>query len=278
MKLTYYCPSMFLLVFLTACSGLFPVQTPTPTPVSVTETPTATIVWFPPTVTPTLFITPTILATPEQRPGLGDLLFTDTFDQPALWNTSVTTWATASVARNRLILSISGQGPVSIISLRSQPTLENFYAEASVKLSLCESKDQFGMIFRAAPGDNFYRFVVGCDGQTRLERTISGTNSPLLDWLPSGDAPIAAPADVTLGVWVVGDEMRFFLNDHFQFTVHDPILHAGTLGFFAYAGGADPITVSFMDLSVYAVSYVSHTPSPIPSITPTPSQTPEPEG
>ncbi len=276
MKLTYYCRVMLLLVFLTACSGIFPAQPPTPTPISGTETPTATIVWFPATVTPTTFLTPTILATPEHRPGLGDLLFTDTFDKPSLWTTSVTTWATASVARNRLILSISGQGPVSIISLRSQPTLGDFYAEVSVKLSLCESRDQFGMIFRAAPGDNYYRFVIGCDGQTRLERSLSGSNSPLLDWLPSGDAPIAAPADIKLGVWAVSDEMRFFLNDHFQFTVNDPVLHNGTLGFFAYAGGAEPITVSFMDLSVYSVSYVSPTPSPIPSITPTPSRTPGP--
>jgi hypothetical protein len=180
------------------------------------------------------------------------------------------------VTRNRLILSISGQGPVSIASLRSQPTLGDFYAEATVKLSLCGDKDQFGMIFRAAPGDNYYRFTVSCDGQTRLERGLSGSNSPLLDWLSSGDAPISAPADVKLGVWAVGSEMRFFLNDHYQFSARDPVLHTGTLGFFAYASGATPITVSFSDLSVYSVTYKSPTPSLTPSQTPTPSRTPIP--
>ena len=182
-------------------------------------------------------------------------------------------WASATVTRNRLILSISGQGPVSIASLRSQPTLGDFYAEATVKLSLCGGKDQFGMIFRAAPGDNYYRFAVRCDGQARLERVLSGSNSPLLDWQSSGDAPSAAPAEVKLGVWTVGSEMRFFLNDHYQFTVRDPVLHAGTLGFFVYASGATPITASFSDLSVYSVSYVFPTPSLTPSRTPIPSRT-----
>jgi hypothetical protein len=204
------------------------------------------------------------------------LLFSDSFDQPDLWNTSMGSWASATVSRNRLILSISGQGPASITSLRSQPTLGDFYAEAAVKLSLCGGKDQFGMIFRLAPGDNYYRFAVSCDGQARLERGLSGSNSSLLDWLSSSDAPFAAPAEVKLGVWAVGSEMRFFLNDHYQFTVRDPILHTGTLGFFAYANGATPITVSFSDLMVYSVSYVTPTPSLTPSRTPIPSRTPTP--
>ena len=270
MKLTFFCRGMLLLVSLTACSGLFPAPALTPTPVSGTETPTVTIVWFPPTNTPATFPTQTILSTPDQRPGLGELLFTDTFDQPDLWSTTVASSDSATVTRNRLILSISGQGPVSIASLRSQPALGDFYAEAIVELSLCGAKDQFGMIFRAAPGNNNYRFAVSCDGQERLERRLSGSTTPLLDWLSSGDAPIAAPAEVKLGVWAVGGEMRFFLNDHYQFTVRDPSLHTGSLGFFVYADGAAPITASFSVLSAYSVFYASPTPSPIPSRTPTP--------
>jgi hypothetical protein len=282
MKLTIFFWGMLLLVFLTACSGLFPAPissakvTLTPTPAPSTETPTLTIVWFPPTNTPTIFPTQTILSTPEQRPGLGELLFTDSFDQPDLWSTSAVSWASATVTRNRLVLSISGQGPVSIASLRSQPVLGDFYAEATVKLSLCGSKDQFGMIFRAAAGDNYYRFTARCDGQVRLERLLSGFNSPLLDWVSSGDAPSAAPAEVKLGVWAVGSEMRFFLNDHYQFTARDPVLHDGMLGFFVFASGATPITASFTDLSVYSVSYISPTPSLIPSRTPIPNRTPTP--
>lgn len=271
MKLTICYRGVLLLVFLTACSGgLFPASTLTPTAVSHTETSTSTIVWFPSTNTPSPFPTQTILATPEPRPGLGDLLFTDSFDQPELWSTSVGSQANATVSRNRLILSISGSGPVSIASLRSQPVLGDFYAEATIKLILFGSKDQFGMLFRVAPGENYYRFVVRCDGQARLERILSGSNSPLLDWQPSSDAPRAAPAEIKLGVWTAGSEMRFFLNDRYQFTVRDPVLHAGTLGFFIYSSKASSIIASFSDLAVYSVYYTSPTPPPPNSHTPTP--------
>jgi hypothetical protein len=279
MKLTNFSGGLLLLVFLTACSGLLPAPSPsalvslTPTPVPGTETPTATIVWFPPTNTPTIFPTQAIQPTPQQRPGVGELLFVDSFDQPDLWSTATSSLVSAKVTSNKLLLSISGQGPLSIASLRNQPVLGDFYAEATATLSLCGDMDQFGMIFRAAPGGNDYRFTVRCDGEMRLERSLSGSRSPLLDWLPSGDAPRAAPAQVKIGVWMAGSEMRFFLNDNYQFSKRDSTLNAGTLGFFIYANGATPITVSFSNLSVYPVSYIAPTPSLTPSRTPIPTWT-----
>jgi hypothetical protein len=276
MKLTNFCRGMILLVFLAACSGLSAAPTETKTPIPDTQTISPTIVWFPPTDTPTFFPTQTLLSTQDQRPGLGDLLFTDVFDQPGLWSTSGTAYNGATVIRNQLLLSISGQGPLTIISLRSQPTLTDFYAEATVKLNLCGGKDQIGMLFRAALGNNHYRFVVSCDGQTRLERMVSGSLMPLNAWLPSGDAPIAAPSEVKIGVWASGSEMRFFLNDHLQFTFRDSYLHSGTFGFFAYVNGAAPLNAAFSDLSVYSVAYVSPTPSLTPSRTPTLTRTPIP--
>ena len=279
MKLTFLFRGMLMLVFLAACSGLpaaSQLETETTTPLPDTPTPTATIVWFPPTDTPTFFPTQAPLPTQDQRPGIGELLFTDTFDQAGLWSTSSAASASALVSRNQLLLSISGQGPLTIVSLRSQPVLSDFYAEAAVNLSLCEDKDQFGMLFRAAPGGNYYRFVVSCDGQARLERVVSDSVLPLNTWLASGDAPIAAPSEVKLGVWAVGNDLRFFLNDHLQFTFNDSFQHTGTLGFFAYAPGAAPIIASFSDLSVYSVAYVSPIPSLTPSRTPTVTRTPRP--
>jgi len=273
MKLTIQTIGLFLLVSMTACSSLFPTLPSASTLLPGTEMPTATIVWFPPTHTPTPFLTQTIVSTPEQRPGLGELLFSDSFDQPDLWSTSIDSQAKAIMRDNKLILSISGQGPLPITSLRSQPLLMDFYAEANVTLSLCGGKDQFGMIFRAV-GNNYYRFAVSCDGQARFERSLSSLSAPLIDWQPSGDAPSAAPAQVKLGVWAVGNEMRFFLNDHYQFVVRDPVLHSGALGFFAFVNGSTPITASFSDLSVYSVAYVSPTPSLIPSRTMIPTRTP----
>jgi hypothetical protein len=93
---------------------------------------------------------------------------------------------------------------------------------------------------------------------------------PILDWLSSGDAPFGAPAHVKLGFWAVGNEMRAFLNDSYQFTIRDALFHSGTLGFFIYASGKTPVTVSFSDLSVYSVAYIPPTASATPTRTPKP--------
>ncbi len=276
MKLTFLGRVLFLVLLLTACSGLAPVPTLTPTQVVATNTVTPTVIWFPPTNTPTLFPTTIAQPTVDQLPGLGGLLFMDTFDNPKLWNTSTSSEASAIITRNQLVLSITGQGPNSLLSLRSQPELADFYAEVTVKVSLCVGNDQFGMVFRAAGDDNNYRFSVSCDGAVRFFRTYTGTNSPIGEWETTGDAPTGAPAEVKLGVWVAGNELRFFLNDHLQLETRDPVFHSGSVGLFVYMIGTDPITASFSNMSVYSVSYVSPTPSPTPTRTPIPSRTPSP--
>jgi len=196
------------------------------------------------------------------------MILYDSFTQPAIWDMPSSAQASATLARNRLLLSINGPGPLRVISMRSQPVLGDFYAEAMVDISLCSGTDQYGMIFRATSRNDYYRFVVNCNGQARLERLRGGETYPLLDWLSSGDAPFGAPAQVKMGVWAVGRELRVFLNDHFQFSQTDPVFTNGTLGFFIYAGGQTPVTVSFSDLSVYSVFYISPTPSLTPSNTP----------
>jgi len=256
-------------LLLTACSGLVPIPTVTPTPVPPTDTPTATIVWFPPTDTPTDFPTQPLVPTVNYQPGVADQLFSDTFDQARLWNTASSNFASAVVTRNQLILSINGQG-YSVVSLRSQPVLGNFYAQATADISLCRGKDEYGMVFRASPGGDYYRFAANCNSQVALERGRSSGISPLQDWIPSGDAPPGGPAEITFGVWAVGSEMRFFLNGNYQFSVRDPVLHSGTLGFFAASGGQTPVTVSFSNLAAYSVFYVSPTATLPPTRTPRP--------
>ena len=265
--------SLFLCgMLLASCSGLVPPPTSTVEPAPPTETPTSTPVihWFPPTKTPRQLPSQVLVATPEYHPGIGSLIFSDSFDKPSLWNTSTSDQANALVTRNRLLLSFDGQGPFSVMSLRSQPVLEDFYAEATADVSLCSSKDEYGMVFRAQPGQNFYRFVVNCNGEVRLERSHNGQIYPIQDWAMSGDATSGAPARLTLGMWVVGNEMRAFLNDSFQFGVRDPLFRSGQIGFFVFASGNTSVTASFSDLLVYSVAYTA----PLPTASPTPTRKP----
>jgi len=70
----------------------------------------------------------------------------------------------------------------------------------------------------------------------------------------SGVIPPGAPNIARLGVWVRSKEMRFFINDQFQFTVSDPLLPSGSIGVFARSAGDYAVTVNFSDLVVREIS------------------------
>ena len=268
--------SASLLAALTACSGFLPAPTPTPSPLpTATSTVTPTIIWFPPTETYTPIPTQIIIPTPEGRPGLGEVLFIDNFDQPEFWDTAVSNTASAIIERNLLTLAVN-QPRVTVVSLRKETRLGDFYAEITTSLSLCSGPDEYGLLVRVSSAGDYYRYAVNCAGQVRLERIRSGQPYPVQDWLLSGDAPPGAPGEVKIGVWAVGSEMRFFLNDRHQFTVRDPVFRSGTLGVFARSVGETAVTVSFSDLIIRSVSYLSPTPTAMPSHTPTPTRTPRP--
>lgn len=222
---------------------------------SATETPipSPTIVWFPPSATPGPQTLSTTAPTPEQKPGVGSAIFTDDFSSPILWNTAISDQATVDVSRNRL--TIAAQPGIYILSMRQGVTLSNFYGEITAKPSLCQGKDDYGMLVRAPNNVAYYRFALSCDGTARVERISGGKRALLQSPMPSGDVPPGAPGEVLIGVWAVGSELRFFLNGRYQFSVNDKNYSSGALGVFAHAAGDTPVTVTFSDLVVYDVTY-----------------------
>ena len=248
-------------IILTACLPINSTpSTATPPP---TDAPpqTPTIVWFPPSATPTLQLFPTNTATPEMNPGIRSQIFSDDFSDASLWDTAVSDQASAIISRNRITLSV--QPGIFVSSLRRDITLTNFYAEISARPSLCRADDNYGIIIRST-GNSFYRFVLSCSGFVHVERIKSGTRLIIYNPVPSGDAPPGAPGEVRIGLWAVGSEMRLFLNGRFQFSVAEKTFPSGAFGVFANAKGDTPVTVTFSDLRVYDVDYVLPTRTPSP--------------
>ncbi len=53
-----------------------------------------------------------------------------------------------------------------------------------------------------------------------------------------------------LAVWARGGELRFFVNDQFQFSINDPLLKSGNIGVFARSSGNAIESVIFSDLVI----------------------------
>jgi len=226
-----------------------------------TPSPSATILWFPPSATPTPLFIPTRAPTPERRPGVGEVLLRDNFSSAELWNTVASPQATVEVSHGHLTIAV-GPG-AGTFSLRQGEVFTDFYAEVTAHLNLCRGEDDYGLLVRAS-AVSAYRFALSCNGTTRAERVSVRTRLPLHPPVLSADAPPGAPAEVRLGVWAVGAELRFFLNGRYQFSLHDKSYPSGTLGVFARALGKTPVTVTFSDLVVYAVNYSPPLPTQSP--------------
>lgn len=260
-------------------------EVPTPTPIpptetaTITPTTTATIIWFPATATYTAMPTQEASATPDLRPVLGSSLFKDPFIDQTLWQTFRSSTGSVAYGKGELTAAVA-QPSGTLISLRKGPMLDNFYLEMDAQPSLCRAGDSYGLLLRANSPQDFYRLMLNCNGQIRLERYKNSRTAPLQDWMTSGQILPGGMMRIHLGVWATGPELRVFANNVFQFSVKDTAFESGTIGVFARSVGDTPVTVSFSNLMVYS-SYGAP-PRPInptpPTRTPYPTATHRPAG
>ena len=253
---------MMVLTF-SACAGTVAQPTQISQPATNTVVPpTPTIVWFPPSDTPTAQLIATMRPTPERKPGIGGVLLTDDFSSARFWNPVVSEDASVEISHNRLTIAV--QPGVYAFRVRQGPVFTNFYAEITARPSLCQEGDEYGLVFRSPNNVAYYSFVASCNGTARAERVRLGRPYALHEAMPSADVPPGAGGQVRMGVWVSGTEMHFFLNGRYQFSVTDSSYKSGAVGAFAHAVGDTPVTVLFSDLSVSEVTYQPPTATPMP--------------
>lgn len=249
---------MILLALLViGLAGCLPSATPLPplptdTPGQPSVTPTPTIVWFP--VTPTYTVPPgvTLQPTPTTAsdPARGTLIFADQFDDPQAWSLGRGGGGQAALGVNELTLAV--QRPSGYVSsLRRATELGDFYLEITAAPTICRGGDEYGLLLRVGSEQDFYRFSLTCDGQARVDKLFQGGASSPQPLTPNAAIPRGAPSSTRLSVLATGDDLYFYANGEYLFTVRDPSLFSGAIGVFARAAGEDPVTVNFSDLQVY---------------------------
>ena len=260
-----------LCAILSACAGPFggitpePTETATPT-ATLTPNPSATIVWFPPTRTPTPQpVPPAEQAQPtiEPRPNLGNVMLQDSFIDKTGWQSGVLGEGTADYGNDSLSLVIPDEA-ATLISLHRGALPGDYYLEITVTANLCRGKDAYGLIFRSDGGTSSgYRWIFTCDGNMRVERWRPAEAAVVQDWTYFGEG--GAPLVIRLGLWLFRDEMRFFVNDLYLFSAHDPLLTGSQIGVFTKSTGQNALSVSFSNLVVRSIN--GYVPTPIPSPT-----------
>lgn len=242
-----------LIVICSACTAApTTVYLPTDTMLPPTATVTPTIVWFPPTATSTAFPTPIITPTVDMRPKIGRILLEDDFTESNAWTLNQSESGSIALGKNELTIAI-GETNAYLFSVREEPIFTNFYLEITAETSLCRDLDEYGVLFRVSPTIDYYRFSLSCNGQVRLDRIVGGKASSPQPWLLSGSVPPGAPSSSRLGISAVGNEMSFFVNDQYQFSIQDPLLTSGGVGVFARSTEKMAVTINFSKLVIYEV-------------------------
>ena len=246
-----------MVVFL--CCACTVTPTTSPSPLLATDIPTVaatitpTVVWFPPTETPTPNPTRVITPTEDLRPNTGDILFEDDFSTRTGWTLSHSQTGSVAYGKNELTIAI-GETNAYLFSVHEQPIFSDFYLEITAEPNLCNDLDEYGVLIRVTPKIDYYRFSLSCNGQIRLDRVIGGQASSPQPWMLSGAVPPGAPSSSRLGISAEGEEMSFFVNGQYQFSIHDPSLTSGGVGVFARSTNNTAVTVNFSDLVVYEIN------------------------
>jgi hypothetical protein len=193
--------------------------------------------------------TPESAATPEALPEKGELILEDDFSGDKAWQTGQTASGSMAYGSQALTLAISS-GKTSLMSLRSGPSLSDYYLEVTASASLCRGADNYGLLLRAASEWDYYRWIITCEGKLRLERVRGGTPAVIKDWTSA----VARPDADRLSVWLSDKEMKFYIDGIFQFSVSDHVYSSGSIGVFARSGGENALTVTYSDLKVYKIA------------------------
>jgi hypothetical protein len=240
-------------------AGCLPLATPLPPLPTDTPAPTvpatATIEWFPATATNTPLPSPTLPLTPtlNTKPQLGPQLLNDSFSDPTPWKLGKGIDGIAALGQKELTLAIA-RPHRTLVSLRRQPSLSDFYLEVTASPSICRGEDEYGVMFHVTPRGDYFRFVVTCDGKTRVDRFFNQQGSTPQPLVVSGSVPLGAPSSSRLGVYSIGRQMLFYINGEYLFKVSDPTLPSGGIGLYARAAAEDVVTVNFLNLVVYQVT------------------------
>jgi len=253
MRIFPWLPLVLLLVLLLAACDIqppTPLPTLTPTPIS---TATATIDWFPVTNTPTPVPTFTRTPTPDLRPNVGAVVVEDDFSSEEEWVLTSAEDYNIAIANGHLTMVLS-RPEWFIFTTRTEPLLDDFYAEITASPNLCSGEDEYGLIVRTSPASVHYRFAVSCDGRAKVTRVSHNSARVIIPWTRNPAIPALAPSSSRLAVWANGQDIRFFVNGEYLFSIVDTVLLEGTIGAFVRTSGDTPVSVNYSDLGIRRVT------------------------
>ena len=135
----------------------------------------------------------------------------------------------------------------------------NTYIELTANSGDCTAKDSYGIIFRIPvfkDPTQGYLYEVTCDGYYHLwkwngEVQPKGASENLIAWKQSTDIKTGKNQTNRLGVMVVGNNMKVYINGVLQGEANNSAFNAGFFGVFVRSASSSKYTVKFDEMKYW---------------------------
>ena len=243
---------LMMVLILSACQAkATALPEPSATPALPTPEPSPTIDWFPrtPTPTPEIPVTPQPVEATRSTPLATDLITSDDFSDPLLWQTSSGSPGTVAYETNALSLAVNG-GRNTLTSISTHELPSDFFLEINLDAQMCSPEDQFGLILWNNSSSGTFRLWFSCSGQVMMDRVLPSGTTVLQKWLLARKFQIGSPATNRIGVRSHNNSLEVYVNETHQFTYTPLNKLNGSLGVIAQSGGNLAMTIRVSDLQV----------------------------
>lgn len=126
----------------------------------------------------------------------------------------------------------------------------DFVCSVTAKRIEGPDENQFGIIFRMADSNNYYRFGISSDRFFRLDKWVAGREEEIKRW-ESSDAIFGGDKKDTIGVRCSGQSLSLYANGNLLAEVNDTSHSVGKIALFAGTiGDKKGVSVVFDDFTV----------------------------
>jgi hypothetical protein len=244
--------SLVLVLTLAAC-GAQATSTPEPTATFVAPTtePSPTIDWFPrtPTPTPLIPVTPQPVEPTRSTPLPANVIASDDFSDPQLWQTSTGNAGSVAYETNALSMAVNG-GKNSLASISTHELPSDFYLEINLDAQMCSPEDQFGLILWNKSSSGTFRIWFSCSGQVMMDRVLPSGTTVLQKWQSARKFQVGSPAKNRIGIRSVNNSLEVYVNETHQFTYSPMNKLNGALGVIAQSGSDLAMTIRVSNLQI----------------------------
>jgi len=189
--------------------------------------------------------------------GLDDpeLIYGDDFSSESAgpWLVEADEFGSTALVDGRLLIEVGQAGTLQYTVLE-EPSFSDFDLTVDAELISGDREATYGLLFRLAGPEAFYRFELTGDGRYIVEsRESDGSWRRLANGWQRSDAIMTGPGAINrLRVAATGPAMSFYVNDQLLEEIQDGRYAAGQLALDAGAFGNQRTAVAFDNLAVRA--------------------------